>query len=231
MNSVLERVDWGNPVLAFLDQLKHINPELPALIHIRHSERVLEGLYTDLTQTGLEASKQFGEQLPRNRSYRFYHTPSSRTEKTVEKIIEGLHQKQPKTSIQNIGDLKTMRDEEKAVINLRKNWDDSTQIRSWFYKWVAGFYPPWEMGSTLDAAQQLSGIMMKNLDTATPETIDLYVTHDTYVAVCVFHWFGLMITDWINFLNGFMVQFYPDCMRVFYSGSIMDVEYPYWWNF
>jgi hypothetical protein len=232
MNSILEQVEWGKPVLMFLDQIKQIDPDLPALIHIRHSERGnLKSLNSDITQTGLEASKQFGKQLPRNRSYRFYHTPYSRTEKTAQKIIQGLNENRTQASIQKTIQLTTMRDEEKAEINLRKHWDDRTQIRSWFYKWVAGHYPPWEMSSTLDAAQQIAGIMMKNLETATQENIDVYVTHDTYVAVCIFHWFGLMIVDWIKFLNGFMVQFYPNQMRVFLSEGIMDVDYPYWWNF
>ncbi|TFH14085.1 hypothetical protein E4H04_10880 [Candidatus Bathyarchaeota archaeon] len=230
MSSVLEQVEWGKPVLSFLHQIKQIDPKVPALIHIRHSERDLGKLHTDLTQIGLKASVQFGKQLPKNRAYRFYHTPYSRTEKTVKKIIEGLRENQSQTSIQKI-EISTMRDEEKAFINLRKNWDDRTQIRSWFYKWAAGHYPPWEMNSTLDAAQQLAGLMVKNLDTASSDVIDIYVTHDTYVAVCIFHWFGLMIDNWINFLDGYLVQFYSDYMRVFFNEITMDIEYPYWWNF
>lgn len=140
MDSVLEQVEWGRPVLTFLDQIKHIDPELPALIHIRHSEKAdLKSLSADITETGLEASKQFGMNLPRNRTYRFYHTPYSRTEKTVEKIIEGLAVDKVQSSIQKKINMTTMRDEEKAAIDLKKNWDDRTQIRSWFYKWVAGF--------------------------------------------------------------------------------------------
>ena len=231
MSSVLDQVDWGDPVLSLLQKTYTLDSEIPALIHIRHSERDLGKLHTDLTQTGLEASRQFGMHLPKDRTYRLYHTPSNRTLDTAKKIIEGIQENQGQATIKDTLELTTMRDEEKAVINLRKYWDEKTQIRSWFYKWAAGHYPPWEMSSTLDAAQHLAGIMRQNIDTASSDSIDIYVTHDTWVAVCIFHWFGLMIDRWVSFLDGYLVQFYPEFMKVFLSDSTQECEYPHWWNF
>jgi broad specificity phosphatase PhoE len=231
MTSILDQVDWGNPTLSLLQKTNTLDTNAPALIHIRHSERDLGKLHTDLTQTGLEASRQFGTQLPKNRKYRLYHTPYSRTENTAKKIIEGIQENQGQATIKDTIELSTLRDEEKGYANIRKHWDEKTKIRAWFYKWAAGHYPPWIMSSTLDAAQHLAGIMMQNLDTASSDSIDIYVTHDTYVAVCIFHWFGLMIDRWVSFLDGYLVQFYPEFMKVFFSDTTIESEYPHWWTF
>ncbi len=232
MSSILDQVDWGNPVLSLLEKTNNLGTGIPALIHIRHSERNLGELNTDITQTGLKASKQFGEKLPKDRTYRLYHTSASRTEQTALKIIEGLYENQCNASIKGtFYELNALRDVEKAVSNFRKYWDEKTQIKSWFYKWAAGHYPPWEMRPSLDLSQQAADIMMQNLETASSDSIDIYVTHDVWVAFCIFHWFGLMIDRWVTFLDGYLVQFYPEFMKVFLSDSTIECEYPHWWNF
>ncbi len=37
--SVLESVEWGKPALSLLSQCKQLDTNLPAVMHIRHTER------------------------------------------------------------------------------------------------------------------------------------------------------------------------------------------------
>ena len=102
MSSVIESVEWGKPALTLLSQCKQLNPNLPAVMHIRHTERPKStqesydlarktGRSTLLsTKKGKQAAFDFGEHLPSNRVYRVYHSPIERARETAEKIHEGL---------------------------------------------------------------------------------------------------------------------------------------------
>ena len=46
--------------------------------------------------------------------------------------------------------------------------------------------------------------------------MDVYVSHDTWVAAFMFHWFGLPSpSDWVSFMDGFILHTYDDKMRVY----------------
>jgi hypothetical protein len=96
MSSILESVDWGKPALSLLSQCNDLDPDLPAVMHLRHTERLLKELGTPdnftqvSTEQGKKAAYEFGTSLPNDRQYRFYHTYLERTKETAMEIKEGI---------------------------------------------------------------------------------------------------------------------------------------------
>ena len=72
---------------------------------------------------------------------------------------------------------------------------------------------------------------MKNFESAGSDTMDVYISHDGWVAAILLHWFGIIPLEWIRFLNGFLVQFHDDKTIVFYNDKRLEVSLPYWWDF
>ncbi len=73
--------------------------------------------------------------------------------------------------------------------------------------------------------------MMKNLESADDDTFDIYVSHDIFVAAFQLFWFGVFPSDWVSFLDGFILQFSGDKMNVFSKYGVKSTYPPYWWNF
>jgi len=92
MSSILESVEWGKPALSLLSQSRELDPNLPAVMHIRHSERPeiasREERGANLTESGKKAAHEFGSLLPRNRSYRLYHSVMTGRSKQQMRFIE-----------------------------------------------------------------------------------------------------------------------------------------------
>ena len=80
MPSILESIEWGEPALQLLAQCRNLDPDKPAVMHLRHTERPMTGLGNpdEFKQVSMEAGKkvahEFGERLPSKRNYRFYYT-------------------------------------------------------------------------------------------------------------------------------------------------------------
>jgi hypothetical protein len=61
MSQVLNTVKWGQPILKLLSNIQSIK-STPAILHIRHSERINKHPVT-LTKTGEKASYELGKKL------------------------------------------------------------------------------------------------------------------------------------------------------------------------
>jgi len=96
MPYTLESVEWGNPALRLLAQCNDLDPNKPAIMHIRHTERPMTGLgnpgeFTQVsTEIGKKAAYELGSSLPTDRNYRFYYTYMERTKETVQEINDGI---------------------------------------------------------------------------------------------------------------------------------------------
>jgi hypothetical protein len=237
MSSVLESVEWGKPALSLISQCKQLDTNLPAVMHIRHSERPQirsrEERVAKLTESGTITAYEFGTLLPTNRSYRLYHTISDRVIETAEEIDQGLLSIGTDVRIEGVF-LRSHHDHEKFWHYLAKNKfiSEKKAARSFFINWVSGHFPPWEIEPCGMFTQRAASVMMKNLDKLDSNGFDIYVSHDLWVASFFFCWFGVIPSmEWIEYLDGFIMQLTDDRMKVYYKDGKKEAYYPYWWNF
>ena len=239
MVGTLESVDWGGPALSLINNAWDLDPRQPAVLHIRHTERprVTDERSWELLSTvaGRSAASEFGMSLPRNRRYRIYHTVVARTRETAEEIQKGV------ISISGTAEMA-------GVIPLRPSLDSDAadQYVSSIYRiledecaaavritndWCAGLTPPGSMRSSEEFARMVAEFTVSNLKTATHDTLDIYVSHDTWVGNLMWHWFGLPVhADGIKFMDGFLLQ-PEDCgMTIWIRGEKRYLRYPHWWK-
>ena len=129
--------------------------------------------------------------------------------------------------------LRPHNDHEKFVGYLfRDVKSDMETARPFFINWASGHIPPWEMEPCGMFAQRAASAMIKNLDKLDSSRFNIYVSHDIWVAPCLFYWFGMMPSvDWIGYLDGFVLQLTDDRMNVYSKDGKKEAYYPYWWSF
>lgn len=246
MPSVLESVEWGKSALSLLSQCRQLDPDLPAVMHIRHTERpnatpedVEQARKTGRshilsTEKGKEAAYEFGTRLPIDRTYRFYHTSADRTKETAEKIHEALLERGANSSFYGLMSSHPQGDYTKRLTYIiRDRIIDGTYTnpRPVLIKWISGAYPPWEVEPSLTFSQRVLLEVLDNLATA-QSGIDVYISHDVWVGMLLMHWFGIVPDeDNVKFLDGFILQLTPERMHVFTKDGKKETYYPYWWNF
>jgi hypothetical protein len=98
--------------------------------------------------------------------------------------------------------------------------------------WIAGLVTPKScILPSEEFAKNVSDYTVKKLKSTTPKTIDVYVSHDTYIGSIMFHWFGIPIPrNGVDFLDGFVLQLYDDKMIVYYRNNEATLDYPQWWS-
>jgi broad specificity phosphatase PhoE len=246
MSSVLEAVEWGKPALSLLSQCKNLDPKLPAILHIRHTERPIgtqksmdyarkQGKSMLLsTERGKQAAIEFGAKLPKNRVYRIFHTNVERTIETAEKIHEGLLSKAAKSQMKGVFlDVNFGRSQKSFLDYYQRDVRDvgASNARPFFNKYISGSYPPWEIEASLVKSKRHAYQMMETLRTATPDSMDVYVSHEIVCAEFLFHWFGVLVDErWIDFLDGFIMQLTNERLSVYTKDGKKETYYPYWWS-
>ena len=71
----------------------------------------------------------------------------------------------------------------------------------------------------------------ENLKTLQSNTIDISITHDVHILVYLFYWAGILLSErWIQYLDGFILQFKEDTLKVYYRNGVKENKYPVWWN-
>ena len=249
MGSVLESVDWGKPALQLLSQIQKVDISKPSVMLIRHSERP-QGFYATLTETGKQASYEFGNHLTQFKQVNLYHTYQQRTKETVHEIQKALTDNGITSKMVDQVNLRTVNDPNKTKENMIKilasygiagiptpeqekellSRPDNPPKRN-FLKWVSGHYAPLYIRPSLDFVQQLTGILMLNLESSGQGELDLYVCHDTWIAALLLHWCGIVPMVWVNYLEGFVVQPMENKLRAILPSGSIDVNYPFWWRF
>ena len=219
-------------------QCMELDPTLPAVMQIRHSERptvnVNEGgLNTPLSDRGEKAAHQFGSKLPVDRHYHFYHTDIERTKMTAERIQQGVVDNDGVSKI--VGEIPVSSINDTAAFRelMREigGEDAVARFRTFFYRWVYGFYPPWWMTPSLEFAQQGASFMMRNLWDSDMRDMHIWVSHELWVAAFLLHWLGEYSFDWVSFMDGFILQFKEENMTFYFRGETKEVKYPHWWSF
>jgi broad specificity phosphatase PhoE len=231
-DKILNSSPWGKPALELLSHANELIPEVPALILVRHSEREKitkeeEMSMLGLNPKGLQAAHEFGCCLPTDRSYYFYHSRVSRCEETAARIREGV-QKQGGivNSIKEMKSLYEMHIEPEIIFEKLKR-----DGRYFVYNWIAGHYPPSEISLSQDIAQRIALEMIKILQSAHPSDFHVFVSHDWQVTLALFYWAGILLTDdYIQFLDGFIFQYYNGKLIFYYKNGKKEVSLPYWWR-
>jgi hypothetical protein len=187
------------------------------------------------TEKGKLAAIEFGGKLPKNRVYRIFHTNVERTIETAEKIHEGLLSQPAESQMKGVFlDVNYARLPKSFLDYYQRDVRDigASNARPFFLKSISGSYPPWEIENSLTKAKRHAHQMMDTLRTATPDSMDIYVSHEIVCAEFLFHWFGIFVDErWINFMDGFIMQLTENRLHVYTKDGKKETHYPYWWNF
>ena len=209
-------------------------------MHIRHTERPViepgnvDGIRTLTTELGRRAAYEFGSMLPTDKRYRLYHTYIERSRETAEEIHRSIRSNDGMSEVVGPVPLSSVVDPEKFPEYVTRETEEvpsESLAISLFTKWISGHFPPWVRVPALDFAQRAASITMKNLESADDNIFDIYVSHDIFVAAFQLFWFGVFPSDWVSFLDGFILQFSGEKMNVYSKYGVKSTYPPYWWNF
>jgi broad specificity phosphatase PhoE len=230
--NLLSSVPWGKPAENLLNYIKDLNSDNLISVFIRHSEReepreLSDILKAPLTEQGKYTAFEFGKELPNNINYRIFHSILERCIDTAEYIEKGI--------IKNKGKVKVRR----PMKNLTKIEGKNEKFLEYLGRdsfdfinfYLAGHYPPEDIEPAIKVAQRTASELSQNSLTAETNSVDIYVTHDFHVLVYLFYWGGIFNSSkWIQYLDGFILQFNNNKLKFYYNGEIKEVNYPYWWN-
>ena len=236
MTRVLRSVDWGEPALSLLSHCSALDGGRSVVMHIRHTERpLIEGISTGqstlTTPTGKRAARELGASMPSDRRYRFFHTHYERTRETALEIHGGVVDRGGASVVAGDMRLSTILDQGEYDGMLSGFSDTEAHAAGFFKSWTSGIFPPRVLRPSLEFARMGAEITMAALRSAGADEFHVYVSHDTWVAAFMLHWFGLSPhPDWFKFLDGFIVQFGDDGMTVYFRDRRLEVDYPDWWG-
>ena len=232
----LKSVSWGKGAIKLLNTIKnnHLLDNTPTIIMLRHSEREepekLEEVFeAPLTERGRKTAFEFGKNLPKKFKYRIFHSPVGRCKNTALEIRKGVSNPEqedlcPIDSLESLYLVKC--DFEKFKAYLKETKSDPRFMNNW----ISQFYNPLEIEPPLAVAKRMAKDITKIIKTQQKNSIDVFVSHDFHVILSQFYWSGTLTTnDWIQYLDGYIIQFLDEKM-IFYSKiGQSDVNYPYWW--
>ncbi len=179
----------------------------------------------------MEAAHEFGARLPGDRSYRLYYSSSTRAIETAEHINRGLVGKNTRSRLCGVMPFRPQNQQERFWDYVTRDWIEGGGGLAFFVNWVGGRYPPSEMEPTLQFAMRAAAETVDNLKQA-DAGMDIYVSHDMWVALMLFHWFGIMLLrDGVMFMDGFILQLAEERMHVYTKYGKKEAYYPHWWNF
>lgn len=230
MEEGLTTVSWGKPALKLLQYCEKLNDDLPAVMIIRHSERFepknLEEIHkASLTPRGKNLAKEFGNTLPKNRTYRLFYSPSERTKETAIKIQEGIHENGVKTESICISNILS----HVLNVNDKFNYYLNRDMGDFLSNWMSYRYPPWEIEECAIFARRAAFEVFDNLHTLKRNVMDIYVSHDLFIGSFLFFWFGInTTTEWINYLDGFIFQIKDNIFHLFHKSGVKEIFSPYW---
>ena len=238
MSRILSSSDWGEPALALLAQVKRLDPSKPAVLHIRHTEAFAtsereNSKMPQQNSRGRQAAIEYGEQLPLTRRYRFFHSNNGRAKETAEAIATGIESRGGLATVAGVIPASWALDEkasEAYTQEFRKKYGEPAWLRRFVYSWIAGLAPPKVARPSAEFAELVAEYTASNSRTARLDTVDIYISHDTWVAALLFHWFAEPVPDdGIRFLDGFMMQPRDSGVTLYVRGKKTQAEYPYWW--
>jgi len=238
----LESLEWSGPALSLLSHCAELDPGRSAIMHIRHTERTsldhggASGDDMVSTPTGISAAVDFGARLPGDRRIRLYPTYVQRARETAEAIKDGVASRGGSAEIVEVVPFRYSIDRDavnRYLGKVRERYGSEAATAVGFTNdWLAGLVtPPGCILPSHEFARTVADYTLRKLASATPDTLEIYVSHDTNVGSIMFHWFGVPIhQDGVDFLDGFLLQLRDDKMVVWFRGRRIDLDYPHWWG-
>ena len=225
--------------MKLLGHCRALDPELPAAMHIRHSERPRiinsDDLHAPLNERGKEAARDFGSRLPEGRLYRLHHSYFDRAKETAQEILRGIEEAGGEAEMVGTVDLETILDLERYnhyfERDLTREVDTPESATDYFFRWASNLYPPDEIVPTLEFAQNCADILKGDLGAAGPRSMEVYVSHDTWVMALMYHWFGMgPPPDWVEFMDGFLLQIKEPMFNTYTRDTATETHHPHWWS-
>ena len=238
---LLESLEWGKPALALLNHCRDLNVGRPALMHIRHTERVpvdtvARGDDMLSTPRGLSAAAEFGARLSSSRRIRLHHTVVTRAKETAKAILDGVTSSGGSAEIVEVIPYRYSIERETVNNHLNRILDTSaTEAEAavrFTNDWIDGkVSPPSCILPSEEFAEMARVNAVKSLESAAPKVLDLYVSHDTYVGCLMHHWFGVPVhAVSVSFLDGFLIQPEEESLTVWFRETKNVINYPLWWR-
>jgi hypothetical protein len=232
MKSVLQTQSWCRPARIILGHTVKLSGAHPAIMHIRHTERprAKPGDNPRSTEQGMRAAYEFGASLPAGRRYRLWHTYIERSMETCMAIMSGLESNEAECTLAGTIPVNTLLDpagfhEEQHRRQVVEDTDESAY--TYLNHWLGGLYPPTMVRPSMEFAQMIAQTMLEEMGEG---SFHVLVSHDTWVAALMFHWFGLPPpTGWVNFLDGFVVELGPSPPTLITKEGTSKTKLPDWW--
>jgi broad specificity phosphatase PhoE len=225
--------EWTNEARQIIDGLKKFPDNSKIILILRHSHRneqtsLEKGQKTRLTPQGHAIAKRFGENLPKNRSIKIFHSIIWRCEETAENIHEGF---------KSIGGTSVLKGELEPLMSIGITdrdfyfnvFKDASVIDA-FYRWAAGFYNPNVWEPFIEYCQSTALTILDQVKNSPENGLDIFITHDFNIMALRFGWFGLLIRNWVKFLGGFAFATEGDKTLLLEHGELESVAVPYWWK-
>lgn len=233
MESVLWTQSWCRPAQSILEHTLRLSGPHPAIMQIRHTERERSTPGGDplSTEQGLKAACEFGASLPTGRRYKLWHTDIERSRETCLAIKSGLMSSEAECTLAGTIPVDTILDpvsfqEEQPRHQVVEDTDESAL--TYLNHWLSGLYPPTMVRPSMEFAQMTAQIMLEDLR---EDSFHLLVSHDTWVAALMFHWFGLPPPlGWVNFLDGFVIELSSSAPTLITKEGAMETKLPDWWR-
>ena len=233
VDKIWKEGDWPKEARQIINGLKKLPEDSKTILILRHSQRDepkdLESLLKlRLTPEGHGIAKKFGEELPNNRTIRLFHSVVWRCQETAENILSGFKSVGGKGKMK--GGFAPLFDLE-ASPDFFPNQLKKFSVYQFFFRWVAGFYPPNIIIPLQKFSQKAAELIWRELKRAPDRSIDIHVTHDFLAIALRFGWFGIPPDEsWVSFLGGFALSFIEDEILLLNSNKLISVEIPYWWR-
>ncbi len=230
--SILSEVPWGEPARNIVVFLRELDYKLPTFIIIRHSEReeppdIMDVLNAPLTIQGKKAAFEFGNSLPEDLTYHLYHSSVERCRETSQCIQKGIQAKNGKTIYG--GEMETLLkingDSEKIVEYIGRDNREFMQF------WTGSQYPSEHIEPAVQVAQRTFSEIMRISKSVKPKEVNILVSHDLHILTYLFYWAGIAkCKDWIQYLEGFILQLTRDKLIFYYRDGKEEKDYPKWWK-
>jgi hypothetical protein len=224
-------IEWLEQAKVLIENLMHFPSDQKIIIIIRHSERELlsslkKNSDLQLTSTGFLVSRLFGQNLPRNRRIRLFHSDRDRCRDTAHEILNGFRE---------IGGIGTICGNLEPLFTFKfkkgffKERFKSDSLLEIINKWIVGYYSPEDIESLPDYCQYAASIIWSKLNEISPGDIDIHVTHESLLMFLRTGWFGLDPNKkWPNFLGGFAFSLRKDTFYLLDFDELVEIPYPFW---
>ncbi|MBY9019635.1 MAG: histidine phosphatase family protein [Candidatus Lokiarchaeota archaeon] len=234
---IWEKHPWTKQARNIIDNLDKFPANSKIIIILRHSQRYepklvnendLKEANMELTPLGQEFAKFFGENLPKDRYVRLFHSPRNRCKVTAENIYQGFTEVNGKGNL--IGECNALYG---IGINSQSYLEEFNTYKDYqvILRYLAGIYAPDLWPPAQPFYQRSCEQILSQTENISEGGINIFVTHDFHAMIFRFGWFGLPPDErWIDYLGGFAFSIVKDHIFLLDYGKLIKIGIPYWWK-